>query len=58
MGDKICVRSYWYYRQWWHRIFRVKHVFHDCFPMEWRDTPIKRFNKWVAPTPKNIRIKE
>lgn len=49
---RIGVTSHWYYRKWWHRIFRIKHVAHDCFPMEWRATPIKRFNKWVKPTEK------
>ena len=60
---KICVNSHWYYRKWWHKYLKIKHVSHDCFQMEWRDTPIRRFNKWVAPpankggtmTPKEIQ---
>lgn len=50
MSTKICVTSYWYYRKWWHRLLFVKHVNHDCFPMEWRKTPIRALNKWVLPT--------
>ena len=45
----MCVNSHWYYRKWWHKYLKIKHVSHDCFPMEWRDTPIRKFNRWVAP---------
>ena len=45
--DMVKVTSFWYYKNWRHKLFRIKTVNHVLLPMDYRHTPINRLNKWV-----------